>query len=120
VVKGLGEHDLANGAIPSPFLLAEEASMLPMNWGPLYRLGPVVLTPNARARVSDDDVATALLRHFRTACGESGPCRCRARPRPRLDACRILSACRAGNGTRFWIITEADPKRTQVLLPEEY
>jgi hypothetical protein len=33
---------------------------------------------------------------------------------------RILSAYRMSDGTRFWIITEADRSVTTVLLPEEY
>jgi len=33
---------------------------------------------------------------------------------------RILSAYRTSNGTRFWIITEADRSSTTILLPEEY
>jgi hypothetical protein len=33
---------------------------------------------------------------------------------------RILSAYVAENGTRFWVITEADRSATTVLLPEEY
>lgn len=94
--------------------------MLPTDWGPIYRLGQVVLTPKARARVSDDDVATALLRHARTAWGER-PCAVRRHcPRPMLDDCRILSAYRGGDGTRFWIITEPEQRITRVLLPEDY
>ena len=94
--------------------------MLPLDWGPIYRLGRVVLTPKARARVSDDEVATALLRHSRSAWGERyGAFRWR-RPRPALDDCRVLSAYRAHNGTPFWIITEPDHRLTRVLLPEDY
>ena len=33
---------------------------------------------------------------------------------------RVLSSFCARNGTRFWIITEADRSVTTVLLPEEY
>ncbi len=94
--------------------------MLPLDWGPIYRLGRVVLTPKARARVSDDEVATALLRHSRAAWGERDCTVSRWGHRPILDGCRILSAYRAHNGTLFWIITEADRRLTRVLLPEDY
>ena len=94
--------------------------MFPLDWGPIYRLGRVVLTPNARARVSDDDVATALLRHARTAWGERRHVARRQYRRPMLDGCRILSAYRGGDGTCFWIITEPDGRLTRVLLPEDY
>src|ERR1017187_7191509 len=33
---------------------------------------------------------------------------------------RIVSAHNAMNGTRFWLITEADRSRTTILLPEDY
>jgi hypothetical protein len=37
-----------------------------------------------------------------------------------LEGTRILSAYRAANGTKFWIITEADRSVTTMLLPEDY
>ena len=33
---------------------------------------------------------------------------------------RILSSYTDRNGTKFWIITEADRSSTTVLLPEDY
>lgn len=33
---------------------------------------------------------------------------------------RLLSAYLLGDGTRIWIITEADRSATTILLPEEY
>jgi len=33
---------------------------------------------------------------------------------------RIFSAYRLADGTRIWIITEADRSATTILLPEEY
>ena len=33
---------------------------------------------------------------------------------------RILSAYTLSNGTKIWIITEADRSSTTILLPEEY
>lgn len=94
--------------------------MLPMDLGPIYRLGRVVMTPQARARVSDDDVATALIGHLHVACGEKSHPRRRRPAHPHLEGCRLLSACRAGDGTRFWVITEADRKLTRILLPEDF
>lgn len=91
--------------------------MFPMDWGPVYRLGRVVLSPRARAKASDDEVAAALLRHSRAAWG--------TRPAPpkqrgsRLDGCRVLSAYRAGSGALLLIITEANRRLTRVFLPED-
>ena len=94
--------------------------MLPLDWGPIYRLGRVILTPKARARVSDSEVATALRRHSRAAWGENPRTDWRRRLRPMLDDCRVFSAYRAHNGTLFWIITESDHRLTRVLLPEDF
>jgi len=91
--------------------------MFPMDWGPVYRLGRVVLSPSARAKASDDEVATALLRHSRVAWGDR-PFRGR-RTGARLDGCRVLSAYRAGSGALLLIITEANRGLTRVLLPED-
>jgi len=33
---------------------------------------------------------------------------------------RLLSVYRSSNGTKFWIITEADRSVTTLLLPEDY
>lgn len=33
---------------------------------------------------------------------------------------RILSAYRLSDGTKIWVITEADRSATTILLPEEY
>ena len=34
--------------------------------------------------------------------------------------CRLLSAYRLQDGTKIWVITEADRSATTLLLPEEY
>lgn len=93
--------------------------MLPLELGPIYRLGRVVLTPHARAALSDQEVALALRRHLLRACGELAPNRRRKRPRPLLGACRLLSTFRADTGVPFWIITEANRSLTRVLLPTD-
>ena len=91
--------------------------MFPMDWGPVYRLGRVVLSPGARAKASDDEVAAALLRHSRVAWGTrpARPQQCASR----LDGCRVLSAYRAGSGALLLIITEANRHLTRVFLPED-
>ena len=95
--------------------------MFPMDLGPIYRLGRVIMTPNARASLSDQELAAGLLRHVRRAWGEREHCDQRGcKERSRLDGCRILSACCTRKGTQFWIITEADRALTQVLLPQDH
>lgn len=94
--------------------------MLPSEWGPVYRLGRVVLTPGARACLPDDAVATALRRHARKAWGETPVARSPNRAGPGLAGCRVLTASQVGDGPCFWIITEADGQLTTVLLPQDY
>lgn len=87
---------------------------------PAFALGQIVATPNALAHITQEDIAAALQRHvFRDwgdLCAEDKEINNQAV----LDGMRILSAYQAANGTKFWIITEADRKTTTVLLPEDY
>ena len=91
-----------------------------MDMKPILRLGQVVVTDNATAQLSLDDIVSALRRHARGDWGEVGAYDRRNPDRARLDGCRVLSVYRAANGTRFWIISEADQNRTTVLLPEDH
>lgn len=94
--------------------------MLPRELGPIYRLGRVVMSPNARVRVSDHDLAAALLGHLQKVCGNRQRWRNTRRTSQPLTGCRLLSACCTSDGTRFWIISESDKSRTTVLLPGDY
>ena len=89
----------------------------------LFPLGSIVATPGALALLADAGVnpAELLQRHRRGDWGEV----------PDEDALenelsvgrgfRILSSYRVGtDGTRIWVITEADRSSTCLLLPEEY
>lgn len=85
-----------------------------------FPLGKVVATPGARAALPPEDVAQALDRHAAGDWGDVG-----AADRRENDASvdrhlRILSVYHAGDGTKFWVITEADRSVTTVLLPAEY
>ena len=84
------------------------------------RLGRIVTTPNARAKVSRRDIAAALLRHRRSVCAGPNPAGQRHGQRTSLDGCRMLTAYRASDGTRFWIITECGQSLTRVMLPEDF
>lgn len=81
--------------------------------------GPVVLTDNAAKKLSIEDVAVALGRHF---AGERGgvpaPDR-NAKNHGRLRGFRSLSANRSRAGLRFWVITEAASSITTVLLDQD-
>jgi len=85
-----------------------------------FDLGRLVITPAALEAVPADDICNAINRHV---CGDFGD----------LDAAdkkenefalraglRVMSAYRASNGNKFWLITEASRELTTVLLPSDY
>lgn len=83
-------------------------------------LGRTVITANAKNILSDLDIATALSRHQSGNWGEL----CDEDREVNEDALengfRIMSAYTSKNGTKFWVITEADRSCTTVLMPEDY
>ncbi len=81
------------------------------------RLGQVVITRNALEAIPPADVPRALARH---ADGDWGDLCEEDRQQNELcleQGCRLFSAYQATDGTKFWIITEADRSVTTVLLP---
>lgn len=83
-------------------------------------LGRTVVTANAKNILSSSDIATALRRHQSGDWGEL----CEEDRKVNEDALkygdRIMSVYKSKNGTKFWIITEADRSCTTVLMPEDY
>ena len=85
-----------------------------------FRLGKVSATPRAMARLYPEEILTGLCRH---ESGDWGNLDDEDRLENELSfqtGLRLLSAYTAADGTRFWIITEADRSATSVLLPEDY
>jgi hypothetical protein len=87
---------------------------------PKFPLGQVVITANALGTLPPGDAPKALARH---AAGDWGDLDEEDRHQNELaleHRLRIFSAYRAADGTKFWIITEADRSATTVLLPADY
>jgi hypothetical protein len=89
---------------------------------PKFGLGRIVATPGALEALerSAETPATFLHRH---AGGDWGDVDDEDRAENELsvkEGFRLLSAYRLPDGTRIWIITEADRSSTTILLPEEY
>lgn len=84
--------------------------------------GRIVATPGVLAAFMEagDDPLAYLIRHFAGDWGDVNPEDWRANEESLLIGERLLSVYRMSNGTRFWIITEADRSATTILLPEEY
>ena len=87
---------------------------------PKFPLGQTVITRGGAEALTNDDVRGALRRHH---CGDWGDLDDEDKgtnEQALQNGARLLSASQAGDGTKFWIITEADRSATTVLLPEEY
>jgi hypothetical protein len=88
----------------------------------LFKPGRVVATPGAMEAMEKNNILSLdlLSRHL---CGDWGVV-------PREDAkanrdalkygSRLLSSYTLTDGSRIWLITEADRSSTTLLLPEEY
>jgi hypothetical protein len=85
-----------------------------------FRLGKIVSTPNALAHLSQDDILLGIQRHQAGDWGDIPAGNCEANERALIEGTRLWSVYRAANGTRFWLITEADRSHSTVLLPEDY
>ena len=87
-----------------------------------FDLGTIVATPGAleALAVSGESPSTFLCRHV---AGDWGDLDEEDRAENELsvqEGFRILSAYHLRDGTKIWIITEADRSSTTILLPEEY
>jgi hypothetical protein len=85
-----------------------------------FRLGHLVTTSNALAKLTPEDILTGIQRH---QCGDWGDVDQHDRQQNELalqQGSRLMSVYQAENGTTFWLITEADRSVTTILLPEDY
>jgi hypothetical protein len=86
----------------------------------VLRLGRIVATPNALESLTNEDILRGIQRHQAGDWGNVTDDDRMANDQALVEGTRIVSAYNAPNGTRFWIITEADRSVTTVLLPEDY
>ena len=94
-----------------------------MNMHPLslsFPLGQTVITRNAQSELHPEDVVLSLRRHAARDWGNLCPADKAENELSLRQGFRLLSAYEDRNGTKFWIITEADRSVTTVLLPEDY
>ena len=85
-----------------------------------FPLGQTVITANALEILHPEDVSAAIHRHARRDWGNLCPEDVAENELSLKEGFRLLSAYCDRNGTKFWIITEADRSVTTVLLPEDY
>lgn len=87
-----------------------------------FSLGKLVATPGVLAAFSNNAQSPLpfLIRHQSGDWGDVAEEDRRENDLSVRDGFRILSAYRLQDGTKFWVITEADRSVTTILLPEEY
>ena len=85
-----------------------------------FRAGRLMTTPNALARLTPEEIFTALSRHI---TGDWGDVDKHDREENELslrEGFRLWSVYRSARSGKFWVITEADRSQTTVLMPEDY
>jgi len=89
---------------------------------PLFPLGETVATPSALAALDIAGVTpeTLLACHERGDWGDLSDHDRQMNDRALPSGGRLLSAYRLPDGTRVWIVTEADRSATTLLLPDDY
>jgi len=85
-----------------------------------FPAGQIVITPTAQNKLSQGDVNTALARHLRGDWGDVDEHDRKENELSLTQGFRLFSVYHAANGTKFWIITEANRSATTILLPEDY
>lgn len=85
-----------------------------------FPVGRILITPKAARSLSPGDIEHAIHRHLQGGWGDFNAKDSAANERGLRGDTRLLSAYRAWNGQRFWVITEADHSLTTVLLPQDY
>ena len=86
----------------------------------LFCLGRIVATVNARDSLTQKDILEGIRRHQAGDWGSLSEPDWAANDRGLVVGGRLVSRYYGANGTKFWIITEADRDFTTILLPEDY
>ena len=84
--------------------------------------GVLVITPGALAafQTTGEGIQPFLTRHLRGDWGDLDSHDRRENEYSLRHGLRLLSAYALQDGTKIWVITEADRSATTILLPNEY
>jgi len=85
-----------------------------------FDLGQIVITQNAQNTLNNQDVIAALSRHVAGDWGDCGKEDWEANQQALTEEEGLFSVYHDRNGTKFWIISEADRTSTTILLPQDY
>lgn len=87
---------------------------------PHVELGTLCSTPGALETIDAESIIQAIRRHRTGDWGDVCEEDKAANDQALVSEGRLVSSYLGRDGTKFWIITEADRSSTTVLLPEEY
>ena len=90
------------------------------NTGFKFSCGEVIATRSVTEAVPPLVRIAALVRHLNGDWGDLSEADKAANNEALQNGGRLISAYHAPDGTKFWIITEADRSFTTYLLPDEY
>ena len=85
-----------------------------------FSLGRVVISIAATEKLVPEEIALALSRHARRDWGDVSDSDRQENELSLDNGYRLFSVYHGHDGTKFWIITEADRSVTTVLLPDDY
>ena len=85
-----------------------------------FKVGRVLITPNAQSTLDNKDIMAALGRHMAGDWGDCCPEDWEANDQALQEGDRLFSVYHDKNGVKFWVITEWDRSATTVLLPSDY
>ena len=83
---------------------------------PKFSLGQMVATPNALAKIPNDEIQNALTRHIRGDWGTLDAEDLQSNERALQFGGRLFSSYLSSQNVKFWIITECDRSATNVEL----
>ena len=84
-----------------------------------FRLGRIVTTQNALARLTQKDILRGIERHQAGDWGDVGEEDRKENEFSLTQRLRLFSVYHAESGVKFWMVTEADRRVTTVLLPQD-
>ena len=85
-----------------------------------FNLGRIVITADADAVITSEEVKTALRRHWQSDWGDVCAEDRKVNNRAVLEQGMILSVYHSAKGVKFWVITDPGHEVTTVLLPDDY
>ena len=85
-----------------------------------FDFGALITTPGASEKLKHTDILGGLFRHIEGDFGDISEGDKQLNEEAIKNGGCIHSEYHTADGTKFWIITEADRSCTTILLPEEY